>query len=413
MSIYIKQGVLLILILQQLNLNAKVLHVGADREYSSLTQAVSAILPGDTVLVYEGIYPGGFFAENLKGTESAPISVFASGEVIFQGGSTAWQLSDAAFVHIRGFIFQKQSANGVNFDDGGSYQTPSHHIIVEDCTFRDIQATGNNDLLKMSGVDDFEIRNCRFLNGSPGGSGIDMVGCHNGIISNCHFENQGSNSIQAKGGTSDIRIGANLFNNGGQRTLNLGGSTGLSYFRPVDARFEAARLKVYSNVIIGSQAAVAFVGCIDCEVINNTIYLPDKWVLRILQETVDITRFAPCGQNIFRNNIVVRDNRVSTDCNIGGNTDPQSFIFSNNLWYNPQNNNWPGPSLPVKEENISVGKNPLFVDENAGDFSLQNGSPAIANGYNAEQPVFDFNGIPFATPRSTGAFEKTKVTGFQ
>jgi len=58
--------------------------------------------------------------------------------------------------------------------------------------------SGNNDLLKLSGLDYFEIRNCEFRNGAEGGSGIDMVSCHHGIIQGNHFENLGSNSIQCK-----------------------------------------------------------------------------------------------------------------------------------------------------------------------------------------------------------------------
>lgn len=289
--------------------NAKILHVGAGFKYADLNGALQTVAMGDTILVH-------------------------------QGDLRWWNL----------FRKPERQCRKANFN---------YWFRRSDFPGR---STGNNDLLKLSGVDDFEIRNCRFINGSPGGSGIDMVGCHNGLITKCRFENQGSNSIQAKGGTSDIRIEANFFKNGGQRAVNLGGSTGLAFFRQLDARYEAARLKVYSNVFTGSQAAVAFVGCIDSEVVNNTIFLPEKWVIRILQETVDVTRFFPCGNNVLRNNIVYRDDRVSTDCNIGGNTNQQSFVFSNNLWYNPQNSGWAGPVLPVTESNAVVGKNPLFVN---------------------------------------------------
>jgi hypothetical protein len=301
--------------------------------------------------------------------------------VIFKGGVTSWHMTDAAYVLIRGIIFQQQTGNGLNVDDGGSYSTPSHHIIFESCTFRDMQATGNNDLLKMSGVDFFEIKNCTFLNGSAGGSGIDMVGCHEGLISGNRFENQGSNSIQAKGGSKNIRIEANYFKNGGQRTLNLGGSTNLQLFRPVDARYEAAELTVYSNIFIGSDAPIAFVGCVQTEVTNNTIYLPQKWVIRILQETVDTSRFYPCGNNSFTNNIIYHDSRVSNDCNVGPNTNPTSFSFSNNLWYHSQNPAWHGPQLPVTDINSIVGKDPLFNDSDSGDFTLKPVSPAAGKGF--------------------------------
>ena len=92
-----------------------------------------------------------------------------------------------------------KTINGVNVDDGGNYDTPTHHIVFRYCQWKDMNATGNNDQLKLSGVDYFQIANCSFENGSSGGSMVDMVGCHNGIFRSNTFNNGGSNSIQAKG----------------------------------------------------------------------------------------------------------------------------------------------------------------------------------------------------------------------
>jgi hypothetical protein len=208
-----------------------------------------------------------------------------------------------------------------------------------------------------------------------------MVGCHEGLIKGNRFENQGSNSLQVKGGSKNIRIESNIFKNGGQRALNLGGSTNLGLFRPLEARYEAAGLKVFANIFIGSDAPIVYVGCIDTEVVNNTIYLPQKWVIRILQETVNTSRFYPCGNNSFKNNIIYRDSRVRSDCNIGPNTNPQSFSFSGNLWYHSQNPAWTGPQLPVTDMNGIFGKDPLFNDAASGDFMLKKSSPAKGKGH--------------------------------
>ncbi|WP_081167136.1 DUF5123 domain-containing protein [Niastella populi] len=366
-----------------LPLFGKTHHVGAGQTYTSLAQAVAVTLPGDTIMVHEGKYAGGISIARLQGTNLKWIYITPApnATVIYAGGIAAWHMTDAAYVQVKGFIFEQQTGNGFNMDDGGTYDTPSHHIIFDACTFRNIKAKGNNDLLKLSGVDFFEIKNCVFLNGATGGSAIDMVGCHEGSITNNRFENQGSNSIQAKGGAKNIRIAFNVFKNGGQRTLNLGGSTNLKMFRPLDARYEAAQLTVYSNIIIGSDAPIAYVGCVHTEVMNNTIYLPQKWVIRILQETVDTSRFYPCGNNSFKNNIIYRNNRVSTDCNTGANTTPQSFNFSGNVWYHAQNPAWTGPVLPVKDINSIIGKDPLFNNAASGDFTLQAASPAAGKGY--------------------------------
>ena len=385
----------------------QVLHVGNSYPYQTLDAAIQDVTPGDTIQIHEGTYSGGLYEDNVQGTAQAWITIEATpGDVvIFDGGPNAWQFTDAAYLNIKGIIFQHQTGNGLNFDDGGTYGTPAHHIRFSDCIFRDMNANGNNDMLKLSGLDSFEIRQCTFLNGAADGSGIDMVGCHDGTVVECEFRDQGSNSIQMKGGTRNIIIERNFFKNGGQRTLNMGGSTDLQFFRPLDAPYEAADLKVYANVFIGSLAPVAFVGCINSEVVNNTIYLPNKWVLRILQETVDTTRFAPCGNNAFINNIVYIDDQVAVECNIGPNTDPESFTFFNNLWFHSEDNFWTGPDLPVTDVDGIFGSDPFFRDAENEDFSLFFGSLAIAGGKEVDQPALDYILNTYNHPRSIGAYE--------
>ena len=167
--------------------------------------------------------------------------------------------------------------------------------------------------------------------------------------------------------------------NGGQRTLNLGGSTGLAFFRPQNATFEAADINVFANVIIGSTAAVAFVGCVRVNVINNTIINPSNWIIRILQETVDINRFLPCGDNVVKNNIIYYGN-LSTHVNVGSNTAPTTFIFSNNLWYRQTNPGSSTPNLPVTETDPIIGQNPQFIDLQNENFGLMITSLAIDQG---------------------------------
>ena len=397
------------------NATSQLLEVGSGYPYGSLSEAADVAVPGDTILIHEGIYPGGVFVADLQGTSSEWIYILAAqGEsVIFEGGTNAWQFTDAAYLEISGFTFQHQTGNGLNFDDGGSYETPAHHVIFDHCTFRDMNASGNNDMLKLSGLDYFEVRHCTFFNGATGGSGIDMVGCHDSHIYENHFENQGSNSIQAKGGTRNIRIERNVFKNGGARAVNLGGSTGLQFFRPLDAPFESAELKVYSNVFMGSEAPIAYVGTINTEVVNNTIYLPTKWVMRILQETVDTSRFPPCGYNTFRNNIIYIDNHINVECNIGPNTAPETFTFSNNLWFHSEDGNWPGPDLPAPDEDNIIGEDPLFENSSSENFALLENSPAIGNGFDVSDPEIDFTGGAFLLPRSIGAHEGGEITGIE
>lgn len=400
-------AVILLVVFLPVHGAARTLRVGPGADYPNLIAAADEALAGDTILVLNGTHSGGQNISGLVGSREAPIVIMAetAGSVVFEGGTSGWQLSDAAWLHIVGFEFTGQTGNGLNIDDAGTFDTPTHHIVIESCYFHDLDATGNNDLLKLSGLDSFEIRNCRFVNGSSGGSGADMVGCHNGLFLGNRFENMGSNCIQAKGGTQYIRIERNLFVNGGNRSVNLGGSTGLQFFRPQDAPFEAADLAVYSNVFIGSEAPIAYVGSVRVDVTNNTIWKPGKWVARILQETVDPDRFAPCGDNTFRNNIVVIDRNVSTEVNIGPNTNPDSFHFGHNLWYDLDDPEWEGPSLPVTELNGIVGVAPELADPANEDMTIGPGSPATGMGGDVTEPQRDFLGRLFNTPRSIGAVE--------
>jgi hypothetical protein len=393
-------------------LSAATLHIGAGQTYPNLTAAAAVAQPGDTLLLHAGTYPGGLFIANLKGTPAQWITIknAPGASVVLEGGGNAIQFTDPAYLHISGLIFQHQTGNGLNMDDGGTYDTPAHHVVFEGCTFRDMSATGNNDLLKLSGLDYFEVRNCLFQNGAAGGSGIDMVGCHWGKIAGNRFENMGSNAIQCKGGCENLRIEGNFFKNCGQRTLNIGGSTGLQFFRPDTAHFEAARVKVFSNIIIGSLAPVAFVGAVGVEVAHNTIYRPDKWAIRILQETVDTSRFLPCGDNVFRNNLIVLSNANPLVTNIGPNTAPETFTFSNNLWFHADNPNWSGPDIPVVESDPVLNQNPLLLDPGNEDFGIPSGSPAAGQGLSLDDPQFDFLQQPFADPPSIGAIEANPVS---
>jgi hypothetical protein len=389
------------------SLSATVHHTGHGQRYPDITTAAKVTVPGDTILLHNGTYSGNQSLQNLQGVPGKWIYIVAekNGAVLFEGGTAAWKASDIAYLHIEGFVFAGQTGNGINIDDGSTYASPAHHIVLQHCTFRDIAATGNNDLLKLSGVDDLTIQQCIFFNGSPGGSGIDMVGCHNSVIRRCRFENMGSNAVQMKGGSSNIRIEACVFKNAGSRAINLGGSTGQAFFRPANATCEATALKVYSNVFIGSEVPIAFVSCTQSEVVNNTIYKPGRWVIRILQENRDTIRFDKCSNNIFRNNIICIDDQVRTACSIGSGTKPESFIFSNNMWFHTSNNVWPGPQLPVREPGGLTGKDPLFSNAGKEDFTIAADSPAVATGFPLQHPETDHTGKPFRSKRVIGAFE--------
>lgn len=391
---------------------ANILHVGPGQPFTHPGLAAAVAKPGDIIRIHPGVYQGPYFISNLKGTAKDWIRIEGTqqDQVIFQGGSESMHFTDAEYLHISNITVRGQTGNGMNIDDGGSLESPTKFIVLDHCIFRDMGATGNNDLLKLSGLDSFVIQNCHFENGATGGSGIDMVGCHSGVITNNRFINLGSNSIQAKGGSSQIQILANHFTRGGQRSLNLGGSTGAAFFRPSGANYEAKDLVAAANIFEGSTAPIGFVGCRNVLVTHNTIIRPERWILRILQESSDTSFYLSCANNHFVNNIVVVNNSLSTDLNIGPNTSPSTFRFSNNLWYHLDNPSWRGPQLPVMETQGIIQQNPLFVNFNTPDYHLLPGSPAIGKGRVEIPGLNDFAGIKYLNPPSIGAYEGGKLT---
>ena len=147
-------------------------------------------------------------------------------------------------------------------------------------------------------------------------------------------------------------------------------------------------------------------------VTNNTIINPERWVFRILQETVDPTRFEPCGNNIFQNNLVVFKSTISRHVNIGGNTAPQTFLLRNNLWYNVDN---PSASkmqeAQLMESNSLYGIDPELESYQNGEYRLKATSPAIGKGFSTGEILKDHEGKPFANPPSIGAFEAQSISG--
>lgn len=319
---------------------------------AALRRALEQLVPGTVLLLEPGVYEGGVSLRDVAGTERAPIVIQGAQPhrpPVFQKGGTALQVSDCRYLTLRNLTVEGFPGNGINVDDGGSFETPAHHIVIENVTILETGPKGNHDALKMSGVDHFTVRQCHFE--AWGGSGIDVVGCHHGVVEDCTFTGRAGfsqdNAVQLKGGTEDVLVQCCQFTSAGQRCVNLGGSTGLEFFRPKVQDYEAKNITVAGNRFVGSMAPVAWVTAEGGHVHHNTIVLPDKWVLRILQESSD-ARFKPSHDGLFEHNLVIFDSRVQVFVNVGARTAPETFVFRHNVWCDAQGSRV--PSLPVPEK---------------------------------------------------------------
>jgi hypothetical protein len=357
---------------------------------SELATALGAAEPGDVIEVSGGTVQGGLYLADIHGTEDQPITVRAADPgdpPIFDGGGQAMHLVDVSWLVLEGLHVRNMTANGINIDDGGSFDTPSHDVVLRSLVIEDVGPDGNRDGLKLSGVVDFRVEGCRFVRWGSGGSGIDMVGCHRGVIEGCEFEHESGSmgsGVQAKGGSADITVRGCDFVDAGSRAVNIGGSTGLEFFRPEPQGYEAKDIAVEGCTFTGSLAPIAYVGVDGATVRYNTIYRPGRWAIRILQETTG-EDFVPCRNGAFTDNIVVfrSGEWASGGVNIGPGTAPETFEFVRNLWYCEDQPAASTPSLPTEETDGVYGVDPQLADPEAGDFSLQRGSPAEGKGATA------------------------------
>jgi len=391
--------------------------------YATIERAVQDAVPGTSVIVHQGTYPGGISISNLAGSQNALIWIGgAQGEnepiIDATGHGEAMHLSNTSYLVIHDLEMANSDDNGINCDDGGDMSDPqaTHHIIFRNLFLHDVGGDGNQDCLKLSGLNHFfvldsEITHC---GGNASGSAIDEVGCHHGLIARNFMHDLSANAVQNKGGTEDVEIRWNKMVHAGVRAVNMGGSTGFQYFRPplseTQPNAEARDIRVLANVIEGSTAALAFVGCVDCVAAHNTIVDPDRWILRILQETTSSGSytFEPCKDNLVENNIFYFDrSQLHAFINIGPNTAGDTFTFTANLWYAHDN---PGQSqpdgLPVTENQGIYGQDPAFADPSSEDFHITTSSPAAGAGA-ASSPLLtgDMDGHCYQDPPAIGAYE--------
>ncbi|MFZ6028753.1 MAG: hypothetical protein ACOYYS_13640 [Chloroflexota bacterium] len=391
----------------------------AARPYRSVDRAARDATPGTAIRIHAGTYTTRAYIENLAGTAAAPIWIGgAPGEAkpVFRDASEGLHLSRVRYVVLHDIEVTRTGDNGINTDDGGDYANAdaTRYVVFRDLYIHDVGSSGNQDCLKLSGVNDYWVLRSEFARcgGGSSGSGIDHVGCHHGLIVGNFFHDLSANAVQNKGGSEDIEMRANRMVNSGERSVNIGGSTSFDDFRPplssTQPNFEARNIRVIANLIEGSIAPLAFVGAVDSLAANNTIVNPENWLLRILQETTGSGGYAflACGNNRVINNIFYfKRGDLSTHVNIGPNTDPASFTFANNLWYASDNPAQSQPSLPVSESSGLAGQNPLFAGIASGNFQLQAGSPAIGRGTALPGITHDYNGMAYNAPPSMGAFE--------
>src|SRR5580765_4125782 len=85
--------------------------------------------PGTRILLAPGYYAGGFHFPTLRGTMDRPI-VIGAADTNRVPVIESIHLSSPMFVEFHHLIIAGWSGNGLNIDDGGTFETPAEHITL-------------------------------------------------------------------------------------------------------------------------------------------------------------------------------------------------------------------------------------------------------------------------------------------
>jgi hypothetical protein len=233
-------------------------------------------------------------------------------------------------------------------------------------------------------VNYFLVDGVRVLNWGTGGSAVDMVGCHDGLVQNSLFAHNntsnGGTTLQPKGGSKRITFRANRIElpPDAGRAVQAGGSTGTQFFRFIDgdSGYEADEITAEGNVIIGGSSAFSWVSIDGGIFHHNVVHRPYRWVARILNENQGSSTILDTrnGQ-LHDNRIVFNDtgSEFSTAVNVGPETVPSSYSFARNRWLNLANPTPAGstPTLPTPEVGGVYGGDPMAppVSAHVWDFA--------------------------------------------
>lgn len=355
-----------------------------------LRQAVRQAQPGTTIAIAPGEYAGDLYLENVRGEEGRPITLTGAepdDPPVFVGGRQGIHLQHPRHVTLAHIVVEGTQSNGINIDDGGTMRASATGIVLRHVTVRDVRMSGNHDGIKLSGLSDFRIENCLVERWGDGAQGIDMVGCHRGHVTGTTLRDGGATAtgITMKGGSERITIERCHFDNAGARAVNVGGSTGMAFFRPQPPPpYEARAITVTRCTFVGADTPVAFVGVDGARFTWNTVYRPRRWAARILQETTG-EDFVPSRDGVYAHNLVVfRSDELRTAVNVGPGTQAESFTFAGNWWYCEDAPDRSEPRLPVAEREGVYGRDPQLRDPENGDLRPAADSPARQVGAHAE-----------------------------
>ncbi|MBI1358316.1 MAG: tandem-95 repeat protein [Acidobacteria bacterium] len=262
-----------------------------------------------------------------------------------------------------------------------------HDVEFENVFFQSAAALTSEANIKVAKMDNLVVRNCTFK--GWGDEAIDTVAVWGGLIENNQFIGLSNyrqrTSLQLKGDSRDIIVRNNYFQDGGDRVIQIGGSTDAGRFRG-PAEFEATNIEVYGNRMVGGLACFSLSTQTGSRFHHNTCYLPTLFVGRLLQENKNML---PNQKGTIDHNLFVYPNSLNLEfLNVGDGVDYQSFVFESNAFYQVDGDNPYFPHLPVVDPDIVDQINPELIQPGTAKMRIGSINPVFQGiGADAVNPV--------------------------
>jgi hypothetical protein len=367
-----------------------------ENPYASFAQAQHAS-PGTEIRV-EGVISGVNYL-TFNGTASAPIWIRGEPGALVDG---LFLLTESNYVVVEDLEFTGSHDHQIHLLD-------SHYILLQRLDIHDPERYclkvyhGSHIYLFHSSLHDAETN-------------TTWIGTHGGRILSNHIYNATKNMLVLKGGSQDIFVGLNDFENQIDSTagpIQLGNATGAEYFNPLDADYEGLRLIFFANMIHNVTATpINFMGCRDCAAIHNTIF-----DLHFVQDA-PLVRFLPgwVGQDASASESITDGCRFSGNIVVGGTEGSSTLsthsqgvgpnnIANYNIFYKPGPVNWWG--LVPQDLTYSTYDQDPQLDEHGipQNYSLvhRKGPTDLSGLPLSEYFVMDFYGNPFSQPYDIGS----------
>jgi hypothetical protein len=259
---------------------------------SELVSACQAAQPGDSILIAPGTYTVSGASRILIRNRPGPVLVRGTtgvpADVVVRGAG-----QDQSSVQM---IFNLDDSPYWTFEDMTTSLTYYHGFKLDhgstDCVLRNVVmrdhgesgVKGTSDPASGRYPDRLLVESCDIGFTSPTGGtrsvveGVDGVGVNDWVIRNNRFVNiqRGGNPAYGaftKGNASNSIIEANIFDNCFIAASFGGGGTGAGYFRDLNTTYETRGGIIRNNVILRTTDAAVYVNKgHDCKIYNNTVF---------------------------------------------------------------------------------------------------------------------------------------------